>query len=199
MSDRTPRPRPERSARQTSPAAFGLVRVGDEFAEEFPDADRTSTESYASLVRIGTALSAEVGRAIDAGLGVPHAAATTLAVVEGADEPLTPSEISERLLVAPATMTATLDLLERKGWVTRAPNPADRRSVLVEITRDGKAVVDQFLPGIRQIERRVMSALSARERETLLRLLDKVVTQAAEVASEPPEPLAGRRKKVRRR
>ena len=38
------------------------------------------------------------------------------------------------MLVASATMTATLDLLERRGWIRRIPNPGDRRSVLIEIT-----------------------------------------------------------------
>ena len=49
-------------------------------------------------------------------------------MIEGADEPLTPSQISERVVAASATTTATLDLLERRGWIVRQPNPADRRS-----------------------------------------------------------------------
>lgn len=40
-------------------------------------------------------------------LGQP--AATTLAVLDGAGGPLTPSQISERMLVASASTTATLD------------------------------------------------------------------------------------------
>ena len=54
-------------------------------------------------------------------------------------------------------MTATLYLLERRGWIRRTPNPVDRRSVLVKITPDGRAAADQLLPGIRAIERSVMS------------------------------------------
>ena len=50
-------------------------------------------------------------------------------------------------------MTATLDLLERRGWIRRVPNPDDRRSVLIEITPDGRAITDQLLPGIRALER----------------------------------------------
>ena len=46
-------------------------------------------------------------------------------------------------------MTATLDLLEHRGWIRRAANPDDRRSVLIEITPDGRAIADQLLPGIR--------------------------------------------------
>ena len=193
MSDPSRRDRLGRGARRSSPARFGLVRVGDDFADEFPDADVSSTEAYASLVRTGAALLQELERRIEATFDVPHAAATALAVVEGAEEPLTPSQISERVLVAAATMTATLDLLERRGWVVRRPNPADRRSVLVEITEEGRAATDRLLPGIRAVERSVMSALTQDERAHLLDLLAKVLARAAEVAAGQPEPLKGRR------
>ena len=90
-------------------------------------------------------------------------------------------------------MTATLDLLERRGWIRRIPNPGDRRSVLIEITPDGRATADQLLPGIRTIERSILSALTQDEREHLLDLLAKILARAAEVAAEQPEPLKGQR------
>ena len=129
---------------------------------------------------------------------MPQAAATALAVVEGADEPLTPSQISERMLVASATMTATLDLLEDRGWVVRRTNTEDRRSVLVEITDEGRAAADRLLPGIRIVEREVMPTLTARERRQLLVLLGKVLKRAAEVEEAPPTPLVGARKRPHR-
>ncbi len=169
------------------------MRVSDSFEAEFPDADRASTEAYATLVRAGQALLAELDRCIEATFGVSHPTITALAVVEGAREALTPSQISERMLVPSATMTATLDVLEARGWVVRRPNPADRRSVLVEITAAGRATADQFLPGIRLVEREVMSGLTERENRQLVTLLGKVLAKAAEVAEAPPRPLHGRR------
>lgn len=79
--------------------------------------------------------------------------ATALAVIDGADEPLTPSEIGDRILVPSASITSTLDNLERRGWVRRVPNPDDRRSLLIEITDEDRAIADQLLPGIRRVER----------------------------------------------
>ena len=176
-----------------SPASRGLARIDEDFAEEFPEGDASSTEAYVSLVRTGTALLQELDRCIVHSFDMPQAAATALAVVEGAKGPLTPSQISERVLVASATMTATLDLLENRGWVVRRPNPDDRRSVLVEVTEEGRAAADRLLPGIRVVEREVMSALTPRERQQLLRLLDKVLACAAEVAEQPATPLDGPR------
>jgi DNA-binding MarR family transcriptional regulator len=46
-------------------------------------------------------------------------------------------------------------LREHRGWIRRAANPDDRRSVLIEITPDGRAIADQLLPGIRKLERSI--------------------------------------------
>jgi DNA-binding MarR family transcriptional regulator len=184
--------RPGRGSRP-SPASLGLVRVDADFQDEYPGGDVTCTEAYASLCRTGEALLGELDRRIVLTFDMHQAAATALAVIDGAAAPLTPSQVSERVLIPSATMTATLDLLERRGWIRRTPNPADRRSVLVEITSDGRAAADQLLPGIRAIERSVMSALTQDERAQLLDLLAKVLARASEVAAEQPEPLKGQR------
>ncbi len=160
---------------------------------EYPDADAPSTEAYATLVRAGQAVLAELDRCIRESTDIKHPVFTALAVLDGAEKPLTPSEIAERVLVASATMTATLDALERRGWVRRTANPADRRSVLVEITSEGRAVADRVLPGIRAVEKSMMSALTAAERTQLVELLDKVLRRSAEVAAVAPIPLEGRR------
>jgi len=191
MSD--PRPlRPGRGSRP-SPASLGVVRVDADFQDEYPGGDTTCTEAYASLCRTGEALLGELDRRIALTFDMHQAAATALAVIDGAAGPLTPSQVSDRVLIASATMTATLDLLERRGWIRRTPNPGDRRSVLIEITPDGRAAADQLLPGIRAIERSILSALTQDERAHLLDLLAKVLARAAEVAAEPPEPLKGQR------
>jgi DNA-binding MarR family transcriptional regulator len=169
------------------------VRVDPDFAEEFPDGDATSTEAHATLVRTGVALVQDIERCVRASFDMTQAASTALAVIDGAAAPLTPSQISERVIVASATMTATLDLLEGRGWVVRLPNPDDRRSYLVEITAAGREVVDQMLAGIRAIEVATLSALTPKERTTLISLLAKVLDRAAEVAAAPPTPLEGRR------
>jgi DNA-binding MarR family transcriptional regulator len=181
-----------------SPASLGVVRVGADFASEFPDGDPHSTEATATLVRAGTSVLIELDRTILEAFGVAHPVVTALAVIEGADGPLTPSEISERVLVASATMTATLDTLESRGWVVRAPNPTDRRSVLVSITEEGRATADRFLPGIRAVESALMSSLTPKERDQLVTLLGKVLARAAEVADEPAIPLEGRRNRPER-
>jgi DNA-binding MarR family transcriptional regulator len=193
VSEEPLRRRSGRAGQRPSPAALSVVRVDPDFEDEYPDGDASSTEAHASLVRVGSVLLSQLDRAVRASFDVPQAAATTLAVVDGATEPLTPSEIAERVVVASATMTSTLDLLERRGWIRRIANPDDRRSVFVEITDDGRVVADQLLAGIRKIETRLLEGLTKPERIQLLDMLGIVLARAGEVAAEPPIPLDGRR------
>ena len=188
-----PRRRGRNSRGRPSPASLGPVRVDADFEEEYPGADRTCTEAYASLCRTGEALLGELDRRVRLTFGIPQAAATALAVIDGAGTPLTPSQVSDRVLIASATMTATLDLLEDRGWIRRMPNPEDRRSILIEITTDGRAVTDQLLPGIRVLEKTILSALTSAERSHLLDLLAKILARAADVSTQQPEPLTGQR------
>jgi len=175
-----------------------VVKVDADFADEYPGADASCTEAYASLVRTGQALLGEIERSIWRTAGIPHPAATALAVIDGAGESLTPSQVSDRVLVASATMTATLDLLEHRGWIRRVPNPTDRRSVLIEITPNGRATADQLLPGIRAVEKSILSALTPAERAQLLHMLTKILARTADAAAGQPEPPGGQRNRPAR-
>ncbi|NQE87935.1 winged helix DNA-binding protein [Nocardia terpenica] len=42
----------------------------------------------------------------------------------------------------PETRSGQPVRLERKGWVARQPNPADRRSSLLALTDEGRRLVD---------------------------------------------------------
>lgn len=55
--------------------------------------------------------------------------------------PLSPSALARRTGMHPATMTGVLDRLERGGWIVRDRDPADRRGVLIRVTRGRGAEV----------------------------------------------------------
>lgn len=179
-------------------SARAVVRVDEDFDDEYPDGDRSSTEAHATIVRLGQALLAEIERFANAAQGISQTALNALAVIDGNGGPITPTEVSSRLLVPSATMTTTLDQLEDRGWITRAANPADRRSVLVETTADGREVVDQLLAGVASIQRATMTTLTDKERRQLFALLVKVADGAAEVAAQDPVPPTGRRNRPSR-
>jgi DNA-binding MarR family transcriptional regulator len=181
-----------------SPATLGVVRVPADFIDEFPDGDPTAAEVCATLVRVGHALYEELDRAMLASFGVPESVLQALAVIDGAERPLTPSEVAAQVMRSSATMTNMLDALERQGWARRVPNPDDRRSVLVEITDEGKALADRFLPGVRKFERAVIGDLTPRERSTLMAIVAKVLDATAQLSAAQPIALEGRRNRPTR-
>jgi DNA-binding MarR family transcriptional regulator len=52
--------------------------------------------------------------------------------------PMTPSELAAHEKVQPPSMTRIVALLEEHGYVTRTPDPDDRRQVVVAATRAGR-------------------------------------------------------------
>ena len=79
-------PRPRRRGRHQHPAgraSLGVVKVDPDFGQEYPDGDAASTETHATLIRAGQALLSELERRVTRTFGVPQAAATALAVLDG--------------------------------------------------------------------------------------------------------------------
>ena len=82
-----------------------------------------------------------------------------------------PSELSERLRIAPRSATEVVDALESRGLAQRRPDPGDRRATLVELTEHGAGVLD----AIRGTEaERVFGRLSQTDRAHLARILRKL-------------------------
>lgn len=55
--------------------------------------------------------------------------------------PMTPTELAAHEKVQPPSITKVLARLEEHGYVTRTPDPADRRQVVVAASRDGRALL----------------------------------------------------------
>jgi DNA-binding MarR family transcriptional regulator len=73
------------------------------------------------------------------------------------------------------TMTTRLDHLEGAGLVRRVRDPDDRRSVLVELTTQGRKKHDEAMGVQAEKEKLLADALSAREKEQLNVLLRRVM------------------------
>ncbi len=53
---------------------------------------------------------------------------------------MTPTELAHWMAAPPTTVSSYVKRFERRGHVERAENPADRRSYLVRLTDEGRAV-----------------------------------------------------------
>ena len=178
-----------------SPAnAEPLVRVGDDFEDEYPGASALATECFANVWRAADLLMGLHNRHTLDQFKLSPSARGVLAVVEGAGQPLEPSVIAERLVVTTGSMTSLLDNLEKRGLVRREPHPDDRRKLLIDISAEGRAIVDELLPTLHAREREVIEdALTVAEQRTLLRLLAKLQRAATDARSTPAPSGAQRR------
>lgn len=155
-------------ARRDAPAE--PVRVHAGFAAEFPDGSASASEVMVNLTFTGvTALN----RMDDflSGYGLVLKSFNVLAVAGGDPEPMTPTTIGRRTLIAKTSVTSVLDSLERLGYVRRVPHPASRRSLLVELTPHGRATLDDLLHRLHAAEAHWLAEMPERRRQDLITLL----------------------------
>lgn len=92
----------------------------------------------------------------------------------GPDYQLTPTELYRSVLVTSATMTERLDRLQRRKLIRRRPATRDRRSVLVELTPRGRALIDHAITDLLNTEAALLHGLSPADRSALAALLTKL-------------------------
>jgi MarR family 2-MHQ and catechol resistance regulon transcriptional repressor len=134
------------------------------------------------MARCYRAISQIAERSIaDAGLCLSDFAALEALLHKG---PLTITEIQAKVLLASGSMTAAVDRLERKGLVIRRATPSDRRAKVLELTLEGKRVVEAaFRRHAAELEA-AMAILNGTEKRQLYGLLKKLGLFAAEAHAE---------------
>lgn len=74
--------------------------------------------------------------------GVPLDRAAVALLRQVADsEPLRPGELANRLGVEASHVTRTVQQLQKSGYVTRVPDPQDRRAQRIELTESGRQAI----------------------------------------------------------
>jgi DNA-binding MarR family transcriptional regulator len=81
------------------------------------------------------------------------------------------TDLSERLLIRPPSVTSVVDRLQRAGLVARAGSTTDLRAKLVRLTPEGRRLVERVLDVHGARIQDLMGGLSATEQAVLERLL----------------------------
>ncbi len=97
-----------------------------------------------------------------------------LSQLDRAPKGLTMGELSSRLMVTNGNVTGLTDALVREGLVTRAPEPADRRSLRIRLTASGKQFFDAMTPVHERWIDGLMAGLTRAEMAHLLELLGRL-------------------------
>ena len=95
--------------------------------------------------------------------------------------PQTPSALADKVGLTSGSITAALDRLEARNLVARRANPDDRRSRIVELADEGRALIEPaYASHARDIEALVGRALTAEQRRELFDLLSALRKTAIE-------------------
>lgn len=157
------------------------IQVPDDFYDQTPDANALATEAVMNTIRTADLIFDRIGRLLRP-LNVSAAGGLVLGILRDRGQ-MSPSELGGRLIVTRATVTGLLDSLERRGFVRRIPNPGDRRSLLVEITPDGLAVLQELRTLVHRNEKDWMSVLSDADLRGYIELLHRIQDSVAAVSA----------------
>jgi MarR family transcriptional regulator, organic hydroperoxide resistance regulator len=94
-------------------------------------------------------------------------------------EGVTQSDLVEQLCVQPATVTKTIDRLERAGLVKRQVDLADQRVSRIYLTEAGQALREPVEHIWQQLETNTLANFTIEERVLLRRLLLQILTNLA--------------------
>jgi DNA-binding MarR family transcriptional regulator len=126
----------------------------------------------AEVVLYNHAVSAQVG------LGASDSQFMTLLQTYG---PMTPRQLAEHTGLTSGTVTGVIDRLESHGFVTRKPDPRDRRKVVV--TPSMEAIQDKLVPLYAEQGERMHAVLANRSVEELKTISAFLADSVAEARS----------------
>jgi len=90
----------------------------------------------------------------------------------------TAAELCEILIYDPGAMTRLLDRLEKRGVVRRVRDAKDRRSVMLELTAEGRKLYPRILQALVQVFNRLLQGFKKDEVRQLQLLLQRIVANA---------------------
>lgn len=146
--------------------------VREQWAAHNPGLDTSPMELVGLLKRI-TAL---LGRAVEplyegAPLTAPEV--DMLIPLRHATEPAIARRLAQQMGLSRAGVSKTLAKLEKRGFIQRTPNPADRRTALVTITPAGEKAVDGLFPRQLAAEVELLAGLGE-DREWVMGALERL-------------------------
>ncbi|KQU85028.1 MarR family transcriptional regulator [Variovorax sp. Root318D1] len=86
----------------------------------------------------------------------------------------TSRQLCNTLDILPPNLVSLVATLDSRGLIERRPHPHDGRAVGLHLTEAGEKLIGEAEQTVAQLEAEASARLTARERETLIRLLQKI-------------------------
>nr|WP_315427732.1 MarR family transcriptional regulator [uncultured Albidiferax sp.] len=87
---------------------------------------------------------------------------------------ITSRQLSSALSILPPNLVSLVNGIDKRGLVERQPHPVDGRAVGLHLTSAGETLLADAEQTVAQLEIESTASLSAAERKTLIRLLQKI-------------------------
>ncbi|MCK8075409.1 MarR family transcriptional regulator [Vibrio sp. 1CM2L] len=149
-----------------------IDRVVEQWAKEKPELETEPMAMMGRIMRIAKYMEtqvAELHKKYDMKLGEFDVLATLRR--SGKPYRLTPSELIGSMMLTSGAMTNRLDKLEAKGLISREHSKEDRRSVSVQLTKDGLILIDQMMTEHVEMQKKLVKSLSASQKKNTNQLL----------------------------
>jgi len=85
----------------------------------------------------------------------------------------TPTELAHYTGLTTGSTTTMLDRLEKARYITRKPNPADRRGVMIEVSKHWGEVAGPLVADVRQAHAQLIASYSDKELAVILDFLTR--------------------------
>lgn len=152
-----------------------IDRLRAQWAAELPDVDTQGMEVLGRARRI-VLQSRPAIEAVFAKHGVDTGEFDVLTTLMRSGPPyaLRPTELYRSLMISSGGLTDRLNRLQKAGLITRPPSPEDRRSLLVQLTPEGRDKVEAAFREDMAVEAKLLAPLAPADRATLADLLRKL-------------------------
>ena len=87
---------------------------------------------------------------------------------------LTQKELAERTLRDPASITRTLDILSKKGFLERQAVPENRRQYSIVLKKKGEDFIKSFFPVVQKQRDQAIKGLSKKDIDAFYRILNSI-------------------------
>ncbi|UTH75508.1 MarR family winged helix-turn-helix transcriptional regulator [Chromobacterium sp. IIBBL 290-4] len=149
-----------------------LDSILEQWRQARPDVDCTAMAVVGRLGRLVIHLQNQLAGNF-AAFGLKDGEFDVLATLRraGGADGLCPTDLYTSLMLTSGAVSKRLDRLEAAGWVSRQPNPDDRRALRIHLTPAGLALIDRALEGHVAAMEDALAPLAPEQRAQLASLL----------------------------
>jgi DNA-binding MarR family transcriptional regulator len=162
---------------KTERQADAVDAILEQWHRERPDLDVSPMGTIGRIKRCAALLQRKLDK-VFAAFGMTNWEFDVLATLRRSGAPycLAPTTLFSTMMITSGTMTHRLKGLETRGLVHRLPNRDDARSVLVQLTPDGFALVNRAVEAHVENELRILASIKPSDLAALNARLSQLLT-----------------------